>query len=154
VLAMSCWLGGLVVLLALVLVRPAPAALRTTVERFSALALVCVSVLVVTGAFQTWRQVDSLSALRDTDFGRLLLAKLLVLAAMVVAAAFSREVVNRHFRDGGPPDAAEVDVEDAGVGGDVAARALVPAFVGGPDRDHAAVATTDVVSLDTGPVAE
>ena len=45
-----------------------------------ALALACVGVLLVTGAFQTWRQVDSLAAFKDTDFGRLLLAKLVVFA--------------------------------------------------------------------------
>ena len=104
VLAMSCWLGGLVMLLAIVLVRPLPEGLRPTVNRFSALALGCVAVLVVTGGFQAWRQVGSLEALRDTDFGRLLLVKLIVFAALVVAAAFSREVVNRRFRD--PIDAA------------------------------------------------
>jgi copper transport protein len=99
VLGMACWLGGLVMLVALVLVRPLPGGLRTAVNRFSAIALGSVAVLLVTGGFQTWRQVDSLAALKDTDFGRLLLAKLVVFAVMVVAAAFSREVVNRQFRD-------------------------------------------------------
>ncbi|HEX5586397.1 MAG TPA: CopD family protein, partial [Acidimicrobiia bacterium] len=99
VLAMACWIGGLVMLVAIVLVRPLPSGLRIAVNRFSALALGSVTVLVITGGFQAWRQVGSIDALRDTDFGRLLLAKLVVVAAMIVAAAFSREVVNRHFRD-------------------------------------------------------
>ncbi len=130
VLAMACWIGGLVMLVAVVLVRPLPsfgegsssapaALLRSAVNRFSALALGCVAVLVVTGGFQAWRQVGSLEALRDTDFGRLLLVKLVVFAAMVVAAAFSREVVNRRFRDAPEPDV-PTEVEP------------VPALVGGP----------------------
>jgi copper transport protein len=83
----------------------APATLlRSAVNRFSALALGCVTVLVITGGFQAWRQVGSLEALRDTDFGRVLLVKLVVFAAMIVAAAFSREVVNRRFRDAFEPD--------------------------------------------------
>jgi copper transport protein len=97
VLAMSCWLGGLTMLGAIVLVRPLPRGLQRAVTRFSSLALGAVTVLVLTGAFQAWRQVGSLDALRDSDFGRLLLAKLVVFAALVVAAAFSREVVNRQF---------------------------------------------------------
>src|SRR5215510_183691 len=97
VLAMACWLGGLVMLVAVVLVTPLPDGLRVAVNRFSSLALGAITVLVVTGAFQAWRQVGSLEALRDTDFGRLLLAKLVLVAAIVVAAAFSREIVNRQF---------------------------------------------------------
>ena len=105
VLAMACWLGGLVMLVAIVLVRPLPDGLRHRGQPvLRARARIASRVLLVTGGFQTWRQVDSLAALKDTDFGRLLLAKLVVFAAMVVAAAFSREVVNRHFRDGAYAD--------------------------------------------------
>ena len=127
VLAMSCWLGGLVMIVALVLVRPLPEGLRTAVSRFSALALGSVAVLVVTGGFQAWREVGTLAALKDTDFGRLLLAKLVVFAAMVVAAAFSREVVNRHFRDDADDDDVAADDEpDA---------ARIPALVGATAAD-------------------
>jgi copper transport protein len=98
VLAMACWLGGLVLLFAVVLTRTDPAELRLGIGRYSALALGSVVALVVTGGFQAWRQVGSFSALRDTDYGKLLIAKLVVFAALIVAAAFSREVVNRRFR--------------------------------------------------------
>ena len=63
-----------------------------------ALALGAIVALVVTGGFQAWRQVGSFDALKDTDYGQLLIAKLVVFAALIVAAAFSREVVNRRFR--------------------------------------------------------
>ena len=60
--------------------------------------------LIVSGGYQAWRQVGSIDALKSTDYGRLLIAKLVVFAALIVAAAFSREVVNRRFRDYAPDD--------------------------------------------------
>ena len=66
--------------------------------RYSALALGAIVALVVSGGYQAWRQVGSLDALKDTDYGKLLIAKLVVFAALIVAAAFSREIVNRRFR--------------------------------------------------------
>jgi copper transport protein len=110
--AVALWLGGLVVLFVAFLPGADAEILRTTLPRYSQLALASVGVIVVTGVFQSWRQVGSLSALRDTDFGRLLVIKLLLVGVILVAAAFSREVVNRTFRArrervavgaGGPP---------------------------------------------------
>ena len=98
VLAMACWLGGLVLLLAVVLVRTDPEELRDGINRFSALGLGSVVALVITGGFQAWRQVGSFSALRDTEYGKLLIVKLVVFSALIVAASFSREIVNRRFR--------------------------------------------------------
>jgi copper transport protein len=108
----ALWLGGLVVLLAAFLPRAGADELRTVLPRYSQVALSAVGVIIATGVFQAWRQVGSLSALRDTDFGRLLVVKVLLVGVLVVAAAFSREVVNRTFRArtarvavgaGGPP---------------------------------------------------
>ena len=82
VLAMACWLGGLVLLFAVVLSRTDPAELREGIGRYSALALGSIVALVVTGGFQAWRQVGSFNALRDTDYGKLLIAKLVAFAAL------------------------------------------------------------------------
>jgi copper transport protein len=132
VLAMACWLGGLVLLLAVVLPRTDPDELRPGINRYSALALGSIVALVVTGGFQAWRQVGSFTALRDTDYGKLLIAKLVVFAALIVAAAFSREVVNRRFRTF-PDD--EPDGEHIpGTGAEVrltAREPAVPVTVGG-----------------------
>jgi copper transport protein len=94
----ALWLGGLVLLVVALLPSADAAELRSAVPRYSQLALASVGVIVATGAFQSWRQVGGLSALRDTDFGRLLVLKLLLFGGLVVVAAFSREVVNRSFR--------------------------------------------------------
>ncbi len=98
VLAMSVWLGGLAVLVVALLPRHDTEELRTVLPRWSTTALGCVVVLVVTGIYQAWRQVGSIAALRDTDSGRLLIAKVLVFAVLVVVAAFARDVVNRRYR--------------------------------------------------------
>jgi len=95
VLAMSLWLGGLVALGVVTLGRDVTLAARDAVERFSTLAFGCIVALVVTGAFQTWRQVGSLDALRTTDYGRILVVKIVLVALVIVFAAFSREVVVR-----------------------------------------------------------
>ena len=96
---MACWLGGLVLLCVAVLPRRNVDELRKVLPRYSALALGAIVALVVSGGYQAWRQVGSIDELKSTDYGRLLIAKLVAFAALIVAAAFSREVVNRRFRD-------------------------------------------------------
>jgi copper transport protein len=57
-----------------------------------------VAVIVVTGVFQSFRQVDRLNALLDTDYGNILAVKVAIFLLLVVAAAVSRDVVNRRWR--------------------------------------------------------
>ena len=116
--AMAIWLGGLVVLAAAVLPSDDVDALRVAVPRFSRVALWCVGVLIVTGAFQTWRLVGGLTALRDDEFGRILVVKLVVFALLLVAASFSREIVARVFSGDRAPATVSVGVP-AGRGGAV-----------------------------------
>jgi copper transport protein len=132
VLAMCVWLGGIVVLAAVTLRRSNPIEqLRGAVPRFSHVALGCIGVLAATGAFQTWRQVGSLDALRSTDYGRILTVKLVLFAAIVVFAAFSREIVLRLF--GAPEESA----------------AVVPVVAGGSDDDlPAQIDTLDQYEID------
>ncbi|GAA5209611.1 copper resistance protein CopC [Streptomyces thinghirensis] len=85
-LATAVWLGGLVALLA-ILRSSADAA---TVARFSRTAFASVTVLVVTGVYQSWRGLGSWPALTETTYGRLLLAKLAGVAVLLAAAAVSR----------------------------------------------------------------
>ncbi|WP_416237187.1 copper resistance CopC/CopD family protein [Streptomyces marinisediminis] len=92
-LAMAAWLGGLAALAAVL--RWGPPVPRPALARFSRLALVSVLVLVVTGLYQSWRQVGSLAALTSTGYGRLLIAKVLLVAALVGVAALSRRWVAR-----------------------------------------------------------
>lgn len=88
-LATGVWLGGLVALL-LTLRRSSGEDLTEVVPRFSRIAFASVTVLVVTGVYQSWRGLGSVSALSGTSYGRLLLAKLVAVTALVLAAGYSR----------------------------------------------------------------
>jgi copper transport protein len=92
------WFGGLVILFAAFLPRSDEASLRDVVPRYSAYALVSMGVIVATGVFQAFRQIDRFGALLDTDYGRILLVKLGFFLLLMVAAAVSRDVVNRRWR--------------------------------------------------------
>ncbi|MEX0169144.1 copper resistance CopC/CopD family protein [Streptomyces sp. LMG1-1-1.1] len=92
-LAVAAWLGGLTVLL--VALYRAPSLERRAVARFSTVAFGSVSVLAATGLYQSWRQVGSWSALTGTSYGRLLLVKIGLLAALVGIAWTSRRWTQR-----------------------------------------------------------
>jgi copper transport protein len=99
--AVAIWLGGLTMLATIVLRRPsspAPRQARTAadrktraatedavqaVERFSPLALSCVSAILITGTYQAWRNVGSWAALFDTAYGRLLLIKIAAMCVLI-----------------------------------------------------------------------
>jgi copper transport protein len=97
VLAMSAWLGGLVVLVVCV-----PAATRvlappdrtrllaSVLARFSAVALVAVCVLAATGTTQAIIEVRHLDALTTTGFGRAVLAKVALLVVLLAFGAVNR----------------------------------------------------------------
>ncbi len=85
-LATAVWLGGLVALL--VTLRGTTDA--ATVTRFSRIAFASVTVLAVTGVYQSWRGLGSWQALTGTSYGKLLLAKLAAVAVLLAAAAVSR----------------------------------------------------------------
>ncbi|MFB6791101.1 copper resistance protein CopC [Streptomyces olivaceus] len=85
-LATAVWLGGLTALL-LTLRSAGDAA---TVARFSRVALASVTVLAVTGVYQSWRGLGSWQALTGTTYGRLLLAKVVLVAVLLAAASVSR----------------------------------------------------------------
>jgi copper transport protein len=118
VAAMSIWLGGLVMMGATVVRGPDIDARTSVVRRFSRLAMWCVLALVATGAFQTWRDVRSLDGLRDTDFGRILVIKLVVFAVMALFAVFSRDLVHRLYLRRTVVEVAAVPVAAGGAGVD------------------------------------
>ncbi|MFE0460132.1 FixH family protein [Kitasatospora sp. NPDC058965] len=110
--AMACWLGGLVALL----VGLRHGAGAAAADRFSGVALVSVSVLVATGLYQAWRGIGwSWSALVDTRYGQLLLVKVALVLTMVAVAWFSRRWTARLRQvPDGASDGAAPAVESAG----------------------------------------
>ncbi|MGY4925240.1 copper resistance CopC/CopD family protein [Streptomyces sp. 900105755] len=88
-LSMALWMGGLAALL-ITLQRSAVPLPAAVVTRFSRTAFGAVTVLVVTGVYQSWRGLGSWQALTDTSYGRLLLVKLAGVTLLVAAASQSR----------------------------------------------------------------
>ncbi|AQA16409.1 hypothetical protein BV401_22680 [Streptomyces malaysiensis subsp. malaysiensis] len=92
-IAVGVWMGGLASL-AVTLWAGEPIE-RAAVRRFSRLAFGSVVALVVTGLYQSWRQVGSWGALTDTEYGRWLLVKVGLVAVLVGIAAVSRRWTGR-----------------------------------------------------------
>ena len=100
VLAMSAWIGGLIMLLfALpVATRRLEAGDRTrllaaALLRFSPIALACVVVLLVTGTVQAFEHIGSWAAVLDTGFGRAVLIKVVLIAALIAIGVVNRRRV-------------------------------------------------------------
>jgi copper transport protein len=87
--ALAVWVGGLVALLAVLPVVAADERVHLA-TRFSALALVAVGVVAVSGAVSGWQQVRSLDALTSTTYGRLLLTKVAGFAVLVALGWVNR----------------------------------------------------------------
>lgn len=95
--AAGAWIGGLVVLAVVLLQSRNTKAMRIAVPRFSRRAAACVGLLLVTGLYQSWRQVGTQAALLTTSYGRLLTVKVGLVAVLVLLGAASRSRVHRHF---------------------------------------------------------
>ncbi|MEO7371107.1 MAG: copper resistance protein CopC, partial [Ilumatobacteraceae bacterium] len=83
--SMTVWLGGLAMLV--VAFKDLE---RDGAERFSKFALFAVVGIVVTGTIQGFRQIGSLDGLTGTSYGKLLIWKLIAVAATLGLAAVAR----------------------------------------------------------------
>jgi putative copper export protein len=93
-IAAGAWIGALPAL-AMVLIAakselPSVGIAARVAQRFSVFGTISVTLLVVTGTINGIYLVRSMSALFDTEYGRLLLAKLALVAAMLALAALNR----------------------------------------------------------------
>lgn len=93
--AAAAWTGGLVSLVLLLKAGNAsgpaePSMELDAVKRFSALGMVSVATLIVTGIVNAWILVGSVRGLILTDYGWILVAKVTVFAAMIAFAAANR----------------------------------------------------------------
>ncbi|MFV0128961.1 copper resistance protein CopC [Streptomyces sp. HMX112] len=152
-LAMAAWLGGLAALL--VALYREPSIEGSAVRRFSRVAFGSVLVLAATGVYQSWRQVGSLSALTGTSYGRLLLAKVALVAVLVGVAWASRRWTRRLAETAGvtvpgeDTDAAPPvpDEPAAGVAGEPAAGVAGEPAAGVAGEPAAGVAGERAVQL-------
>lgn len=91
------WLGGLAMLL-VALANRDDSVLRVVAPRFSQIARYTILVIVFTGLGQALRQVGAVANLVDTDYGRLLSVKVILVLGIVLVGAVSGDVVNRRWR--------------------------------------------------------
>ena len=102
-IAAAAWLGALVPLAVLFVsawhsrdARDAALTLAATL-RFSTLGVISVATLLTTGIVNTWFLAGSIPALVGTDYGRLLLVKIALFAAMVGLASINRLTLTPAF---------------------------------------------------------
>jgi copper resistance protein D len=109
-LAAGAWLGALVPL-ALLFARAIGdwtwlGVAREATRRFSMLGIASVGTLLVTGTVNSWFLVGGVRGLLGTPYGRLLLLKLALFAAMVAVAAFNRQRLTPQLHEGVAPTVA------------------------------------------------
>src|SRR5262245_40455774 len=91
--AASAWSGGLVALALVVLPRARAwprVVLAQLAQRFSRLAGACLLVTTGTGAYNAWSQLGGLAPLWATDYGRLLIVKLVLVLGLGLLGAINR----------------------------------------------------------------
>ncbi|MFE5491243.1 copper resistance CopC/CopD family protein [Streptomyces virginiae] len=136
-LAVATWLGGLSALL--VALHKVPGIERSAVRRFSGVAFVSVVVLAVTGVYQAWRQTGSWSALTGTEYGRLLLLKVALVAVLLGVAYMSRRWTARlaeapAAREGAAPEADGQEVAADDVSRETPSAAATVTVPADPER--------------------
>jgi putative copper export protein len=102
VMASSLWVGGLLSLAVLghrsVAGWP-PARFRTTAQRFSRLAGWCLLAVILSGSYNAWVQVATLSAMWTTAYGRVLSVKLALVVVLIWLGAISRYTIVARLAD-------------------------------------------------------
>lgn len=111
ILAVSGWLGTLLVLAAAIPVAVGEdprtgrfSTVATFVTTFSPRALAMAGIATVTGVFGAWQHLPTVSALWETDYGRALAVKVLLVLAAAAIGAFNWQRVRPRLRDGAPAD--------------------------------------------------
>ncbi|HYP59585.1 MAG TPA: copper resistance protein CopC, partial [Thermomicrobiales bacterium] len=100
-LAMGLWIGGLGVIAATLTASGdlgpdgRKAFLVRLMPRFSAIAMTCWAALGLTGLYSGYLQIGSWSGLTDTPYGRALIYKLAILAAVLIVASINLLIVTR-----------------------------------------------------------
>ncbi len=89
VVAVGTWIGGLFVISALNIAD------RRVLLRFSQLVSFALFAVIGTGLIQSWRQLGTVDALTTTEYGRLLLVKVALVAAVVTLGARNRQEIRR-----------------------------------------------------------
>ncbi len=96
-LAMTLWIGGLFMVTVSLMSAARAEDLARVLPQFSRLALTCVAVIVLSGTYLAWREVAAVGALTSTEYGRVLMVKLVGVLGLVVLGNVARRWVQRHL---------------------------------------------------------
>jgi putative copper resistance protein D len=101
-LAAGAWIGALPPLAMLLASQDRSpgqtGVIARAVHRFSVLGMASVATLLASGIINTWYQVGSFSGLTGTSYGRLVLLKIVLFAAMVAVASINRFYLTPRLR--------------------------------------------------------
>lgn len=95
--AMAAWVGGLVLVVAVLLPRNDRDELRAVLPRFSRVAFGSVIVLALTGAWAAWHGIGTPRAALTTRYGLLVLAKIALFVGLLLLGDYSRRAIQRRF---------------------------------------------------------
>lgn len=112
-LSVAGWLGGVIAIsVALARGRDSAVVLRA-VRSFSPFAGWCVVLIIVTGTYQTWRNVGHWAALVDTTYGLLVVAKISGLALIIALGYVARRLLSDRLLRRASPSAAPLTQSQA-----------------------------------------
>jgi len=92
-LAVSAWLGGVLLLVRVVLAGPGEADLANAVKKFRGIAMPALAVVVLTGLIESAIRLGGARNLLNTGFGKILILKVLAVAAMAFVGTANRSFV-------------------------------------------------------------
>jgi copper transport protein len=160
VIAISIWIGGLVTLL--FVLRGAMGSLdlvsrgrllASVLVRFSTIAGVCVAVILLTGIVQSLVYVGNVDNLLHTEYGQIVLAKILVFVGLLAIGGYNRQFsvprLRRIAAEGQTPGRSGVLLRRA-LRGEVLLAAVVLAITGA----LAGFAPSTAATATSGPFAE
>jgi copper transport protein len=97
-IAVATWVGGLAMLGIAILPRRDPGELREVLPMFSRVAFTSVCAIAITGTYQAWRGIDSWRAIFGTEYGLLVIAKVVGFIGLLALGNLSRRVIQRRVR--------------------------------------------------------
>jgi copper transport protein len=107
----AVWVGGLAVLL-LVALRPDVSDARAVAARFSPIAFTAVAAVVLSGVFESVRQLRTLDAF-ETPYGRILTVKVVVALTLLGVASLTRSALHGRLLE--PEDEPRTEADEVGV---------------------------------------
>lgn len=114
-LVAGIWIGGVAYLYFVLLPALTPAGTQRAgsmtlllVPRFSSVFIMCLGVVMVTGPLLMWFLESDVGLITESLYGKLIIAKLSIAAAMVALGGYLQAITGRAAREWGGPDAARI----------------------------------------------